>query len=114
MANVHAVFKMLPYDVMDEFDDFETPLDDAPLVSPYPEGINMDLSVGLREKRNDPSLIRANDDALVEWAGRWSLDHITQHRKFHIVHGIMSKSKTEELKAKWGMRWRHVSKMKFE
>lgn len=93
---------------MDEEDDFETPLEDAPIQC----SIGMDdhdQGVGLGEKKDDREGIARNDDRLVEWFAGWSRTKVEYHRKFHVVHGLGDDGR--DIRRGWGKRWTHVVPM---
>ena len=100
------VFKILPSEVMDEDDDFETPKDEAPWACS--RGISSyDLGIGLGDKTHDKDGIATNDKSLVEWFAGWSRTKVEYHRKFHIVHGVEEEGHTA--RREWAARWTYVN-----
>ena len=101
-----VIYKLLPLDLMDESDDFETPTEDAPVVCAR-ELSNFDLDVGLGVKFEDTEGMATNDARLVEWFAGWARTKFEYIRRFHVVHGELDGG--EETRRKWGRRWTHVS-----
>ena len=105
------IWHILPLDLMDEDDDYETPLEDAPIQC----SIGMDAhdqGVGLGDKKHDTDLIAKNDNRLVEWFAGWSRTKVEYHRKFHIVHGHGDEGK--DVRKEWGKRWSHILPLSLE
>ena len=94
--------KTVPLVQMDPAEDFETPLDEAPYASSsFIPGY--DLSVGTAEKGIDEAALKANDNLLVSWYGRWTMDRVLKFRKSFIMYdGAPDNGK------RWGNDWRHV------
>lgn len=105
------IWHILPLDLMDEDDDYETPLDDAPIQCSI--GIDAhDQGVGLGDKKTDIEGIAKNDNRLAEWFAGWSRTKVEYHRKFHIVHGFGEEGK--EVRKEWAKRWSHVMPLSIE
>ncbi|KAL9116512.1 MAG: hypothetical protein Q9187_006963, partial [Circinaria calcarea] len=65
------IYKILPMELMDEDDDFETPKEEAPIA--YASSIGgLDLNVGLGPKSSDTEGIARNDALLVDWFAGWT------------------------------------------
>lgn len=106
MQIYEQIYRMLPLELMDETDDFETPKDEAPVVcSRGMDGHN--LRVGLGELKNDIEAIATNDNCLAEWFAGWSRTKVEVCRKFHIVHGV--KDRGEGVRKGWMKKWSYVS-----
>ncbi|MCJ1244237.1 hypothetical protein MMC30_001435 [Trapelia coarctata] len=105
------IWYSLPLDLMDENDDYETPLEDAPIQCSI--GIDAhDQGVGLGDKKHDTEGLAKNDNRLVEWFAGWSRTKVEYHRKFHIVHGLGDEGK--DARKEWGKRWSHVMPLSIE
>ncbi|MCJ1387232.1 hypothetical protein MMC18_000072 [Xylographa bjoerkii] len=106
MQIYEQIYHILPLELMDETDDYETPKDEAPLVSS--RGITAhDLHVGLGDKSNDVEGIARNDDVLAEWYAGWTRTKVEFHRKFHIVHG--AKVGGEQVRKGWMKKWSYIA-----
>ena len=106
MQIYEQIYYILPLELMDETDDYETPKDEAPIVSS--RGIaTHSARVGLGDKRDDVSGIFENDNSLVEWYAGWTRTKVEFHRKFHIVHG--GKEEAVEVRKGWTKKWSYVS-----
>ena len=91
---------------MDETDDFNTPKDEAPLVSPHSVRA-YDLDVGLGAKKIDSNAMAANDEALAQWFAGWSRTKLEYYRKFHILHG--EDEEGAAIRDRWMGNWKYVS-----
>ena len=106
MQIYEQIYYILPLELMDETDDYETPKDEAPFVSS--RGIPAhDLRVGLGDKRNDVEGIARNDNVLADWFAGWTRTKVEFLRKFHIVHGV--KEGGEAVRKRWMKKWSYVS-----
>lgn len=99
------LWHILPLDLMDEDDDFETPLEDAPIqcsvgIDDYKQG------VGLGVEKHDKKGLAENDNRLVEWFAGWSRTKVEYHRKFHIVHGLGDEG--HNIRKQWAKRWSYI------
>ena len=94
---------ILPVEEMDPSDDFETPLEGASFVSAS-HIPGYDLDAGFCNDNGET--MKRNEDLLVEWYARWSLDRFEEHRKFAIIHE--GSRDISEVKKLWGSN-RHVS-----
>lgn len=99
------IWHILPLDLMDEEDDFETPSEDAPIQCPLSMDAH-DQGVGLGDRKDDGEGIARNDNRLVEWFAGWSRTKVEYHRKFHVVHGLGDEGR--DIRKGWGKRWAHV------
>ena len=97
------ISNILPLELMDSNDDFETPLESAPFVSPsLLSGYNLNAGIG---EQLDKAVVVMNDELLVNWYANWSLGRLEHHRKFFI---IFAGSKENGEVKKWGIPNRHV------
>ena len=100
------IYKLLPLELMDEYDDFETPLDEAPIVS-QSELTGFDLGVGLGVKAHDAERVTLNDDKLVAWFAGWARMKSEQIRRYHVVYEAVDGG--EDVRKQWNRKWTHVS-----
>ncbi|MCJ1382699.1 hypothetical protein MMC17_005812 [Xylographa soralifera] len=106
MQIYEQIYYILPLELMDETDDYETPKDEAPFVSS--RGIAAhDLRVGLGDKRNDVEGIARNDNVLADWYAGWTRTKVEFQRKFHIVHGV--KEGGEAVRKGWMKKWSYIA-----
>ena len=106
-AEVYAiVYKVLPLELMDEYDDFETPLDEAPIIS-QSELTGFDHGVGLGTRAQDVDRITLNDEKLVNWFAGWARARFEHVRRYHVVYGAVDQ--LEDVKKEWSKKWSHVS-----
>ena len=100
------ILRLLPLELMDENDDFETGKDGSSLVSSsFIPGY--DTSVGLGHGTNtNREDVADNDNKLVEWFAGWTRTKVESLRRFQIVHG--DAQSLEEVKRRWGKQWNYV------
>jgi chromo domain-containing protein 1 len=99
------IYKLLPLDMLDDDDNYETPLENAPIVCPGTLD-KFDFGVGLGDKKNDKDGIIRNDEFLAEWFAEWTRRHLDRHRKYHAVVGD---GEGKDPRKDWGKRWTYVS-----
>ena len=100
------IYKILPMELMDEDDDFETPKEEAPIA--YASSISgFDLNVGLGPKSSDTEDIASNDARLVDWFAGWTRMKVKGMRRLHVVHGLGEEG--AEVRRQWERKWTHVS-----
>ncbi|MCJ1397928.1 hypothetical protein MMC11_001124 [Xylographa trunciseda] len=105
MQIYEQIYYLLPFELMDETD-YETPKDEAPLVSS--RGIPAhDLRVGLGDKRHDVEGIARNDNVLAEWYAGWTRTKVEFRRRFQIVHG--EKEGSEQIRKSWMKKWSYIA-----
>ena len=100
------IYRLLPLDLMDEDDFFETPKEGAPVVCSREIG-GFDLNVGVRSQDSDPEKIARNDGILVEWFAGWARTKVEWHRKFQVISASIDGF--EEERRTWARRWSFVS-----
>ena len=110
MQMYESLWYILPEDLMDD-DEFETPIDEAP-VRCMSEGVSrFDHDVGKKSETNEPmdeDAIAANDATHVEWFAGWALTEVERFRRFTVISGARGDRKESERK-EWESQWSHVS-----
>ena len=94
--------KLAPLSVMDPGEDHETPLEDAPFMSPrsIPD---YDLEVGTAGHEDEEKL-KKNDELLVQWYARWTTGKYRNFRRFCIIY-----NGPDAVAGRWRREWLHVS-----
>lgn len=100
-----AIYKLLPMDLMDEDDDFQSPSEDAPMVWSK-ELSRYALNVGIGGQAKDPDGMTCNDMRLVEWFAGWARTKLEYFRKLHV---ISTADKENEMRREWTRKWSYVS-----
>ena len=100
------IYKIIPIELMDEDDDFETPKEDAPMACASSLG-SFDPCVGLGPNSNDTVGIARNDALLVDWFAGWTRMKVEGMRRFNVVHGLGEEG--AEVRKGWERKWSHVS-----
>ena len=100
-----VIWKMVPTELMDPDEDYETPMDGAPMVS-QSNITGFDLEVGLGAKAHDAARIALNDEKLVAWFAGWAWTKCELIRRFHVVFGTAEEG--EAVRKELGAKWNHV------
>ncbi|MCJ1284280.1 hypothetical protein MMC26_003611 [Xylographa opegraphella] len=106
MQIYEQIYYILPHELMDETDDYETPKEEAPFVSAR-EIAAHDPFVGRGDRRNDVEGIARNDEVLADWFAGWTRTRVEYLRKFHIVHEV--KEGGEAVRKGWMKKWSHIA-----
>ena len=100
-----VIYKLLPMDLMDEDDDFQSPSECAPMVCSK-ELFRYDLNVGIGRQAKDPNGMTRNDRRLVEWFAGWTRTKLEYFRKLHV---ICTADRENEMRREWMRKWSYVS-----
>ena len=114
-AIYEQIYYLLPLEMMEDWDDYETPKDEAAAVSAS-DLSRFDKGVGLDPKRHDLEALAKNDARLVEWFAGWARTKVEDHRKFHAVCPEIEEEgeiSGEEARKEWGKKWNHVSELSY-
>lgn len=108
MKIYESLWYILPEELMDD-EEFETPIDEAP-VRCMSEGVTrFDHNVGKNPNRPlDEDAIAKNDATHVEWFAGWALTELETFRRFTVISGTRGDGKEAE-RAEWEGKWSHVS-----
>ena len=109
MKMYESIWYILPEEQMDD-EEFETPIDEAP-VRCMSEGVNnFDHNVGKNPNEPlDEDAIAKNDATHVEWFAGWALTELEKFRRFTVISGARSNRREAERKG-WETKWSHVSR----